>query len=523
MDIRCPSCSKLFRVADEKIAGKGIRFKCSKCTEVITITKDDFEMDLLARETDATETAPQQTLEPASRPSPPASPEPSSKPATPQTQTTPEPEAREYHPPQDPDIPPAGLTDFDFSEPHAAAAAAAHPEEGFGGQDFSFNVEPDGEAAPEVDISPEAAAEAEAALQFPDDLISEPTRKAAFGTPPAKEPQVAEDAASAHMNEQDSGPELAPQSPRPPSELQAEDDIDLGAALAMPKEPATVSEANTEPGPAAGAPQPKGPVITPELLAEMMKRSTSSKSAAESKPTSHVDEDMDLGSALAMPKTANTAEKEGTKTGSATAATMHDDGPSSSGKRAVLIGAIVLVLVAALAVLYYLGFLPGKKEPDTKQKPQQTPQTRTQPDRSKITPEGLAIADPSAFIDPERGDIVITGRIQNTTDRPKIGWYLVIEVRDAKEMVLTTARMLNGIQLYSKTELEALVKRGGKLEELQKKMASPGEGAVSPKGSVPFEVRVMDPPAGSARFLPTLQSFDTSSQAGSTRAGQGHP
>ena len=69
MDIRCPSCSKLFRVADEKISGKGIRFKCSKCAEVITITKDDFEMDLLAREDEVTGPVPRQPSGPATRPS----------------------------------------------------------------------------------------------------------------------------------------------------------------------------------------------------------------------------------------------------------------------------------------------------------------------------------------------------------------------------------------------------------------------------------------------------------------------
>ena len=49
METRCGNCNKLFRVADEKIAGSGIRFKCSRCGQVITITKDDLDMDLLAR------------------------------------------------------------------------------------------------------------------------------------------------------------------------------------------------------------------------------------------------------------------------------------------------------------------------------------------------------------------------------------------------------------------------------------------------------------------------------------------
>jgi len=50
MDIRCKTCSKLFRIADEKIAGKGIRFKCSQCGEVITVLREDLERDRMARE-----------------------------------------------------------------------------------------------------------------------------------------------------------------------------------------------------------------------------------------------------------------------------------------------------------------------------------------------------------------------------------------------------------------------------------------------------------------------------------------
>ena len=494
MDIRCPSCRKLFRVADEKISGKGIRFKCSKCAEIITITKDDFDMDVLAREDGTTEPVPQQPPKPATRPSPPTAPEPSIKPVPPQPMPSPEPEAREYQPPQEQDIPPAALSDFDFSEPHAAATAAAHPEEGLGGQDFSFNVEPEQDAVPEVEISPEAAAEAEAALQFPDDLISEPARKPVFGTPSTSPP--------------------AP-------ETQAEEEMDLGAALAIPKGPTAGSEpaaADQELDLGAAPAMPKGPVITPDLLASMMKRTAPDKSAAQAKAVSHADEDIDLGAALAIPKTPETAGKKEKGAGSKTAAVPRGAEAPLTGKRALVIGVIALVLVVVLAALYYYrGFLLGTNEQEALQKPQPT----SQPARQVITPEGLSLVDPVAFVDRERGDLVITGKVQNTTDKPKAGWYLVIEVRDAKEAALSTVRMLNGIQIYTKADQELLAKRGVKIDELQKRMASLEEGTISPKGSVPFEVRVMNPPAGSARFLPTLQAFDLSTLGEVTQEGMG--
>ncbi|MBS1242435.1 MAG: zinc-ribbon domain, partial [Nitrospirae bacterium] len=169
MNIRCPSCSKLFRVADEKIAGKGIRFKCSKCAEVITITKDDFEMDLLAREAEtiaptAQPSAPALKPVPPS-PSPPPTPQSNAQEYKPQEYRPPAEQPADERPAEDQQIPPVSLGDFDFSEPHAAASSAAHPAEGFGGPDFSFDASQE-QVAPEIEISPEAAAEAEAALQF---------------------------------------------------------------------------------------------------------------------------------------------------------------------------------------------------------------------------------------------------------------------------------------------------------------------------------------------------------------------
>jgi predicted Zn finger-like uncharacterized protein len=522
MDIRCPSCNKLFRVADEKIAGKGIRFKCSKCSEVITITKDDFEMDLLAREAEATEPVHLEAPQPATSPSPPTTPQPSIKPVPSQPILSAEPEAREYQPPQEHDIPPAALSDFDFSEPHAAATAAAHPEEGFGGQDFSFNAEPEQGSVLEAGTSLEGAAEGEAALQFPNDLVSEPKRKPVFGAPSVNEPATVLGSVLEQEQKPKTGPAFTPPSFKSAPDMQEEDEIDLGAALAMPKGPEENDPAATHQEPVLGTAQtlPKGPVITPELLAQMMKRSTGlNKSASQVKVVPHADEDTDLGAALAMPKTTGTAGKEEAEYDSKTDVGQNGFKSSLFGKRALVIGGIALVLVAVLAALYYQGFLWGKRE----QKALQKPQPVSQPARQTITPEGLSIVDPIAFIDTERGDLVITGKIQNATDKPKAGWYLVIEVRDAKEAVLSTVKMVNGVQIYSKAEHDILAKRGVKVEDLEKKITSSGEGMVSPKGSVPFEVRIMNPPAGSARFLPTLYSFELSSLVEGIKAAQGHP
>ena len=271
MDIRCGSCSKLFRVADEKIAGKGIRFKCTKCGEVITITKQDFEMDLLAREGGNEVTAVLQPTPAATPPQPsptPSPPEPEAREYQPQASPPQEPDAREYKPPE---APQAGLEDFDFSEPHDAAQHAQEPDAGLG--DFSFGDQafqeqqetPEGHEVPsgEVQLSEDEEKAAEDAFAFPTELISEPSRKAAFdatsseaqdtgsadaaaggGEPSettldlsgldAQAPDVAsrpEPAPSRKTGPVFTPPERRRQEPPPPQE----EELDLGAALSIPR------------------------------------------------------------------------------------------------------------------------------------------------------------------------------------------------------------------------------------------------------------------------------------------------
>jgi len=615
MDIRCPSCSKLFRVADEKIAGKGIRFKCSKCAEVITITKDDFEMDQLAREGDA--------VVPAAQPSAPAP-----KPVPPPAPPTPQPKAQEYkpqeyRPPADQpaaeqaaeeqqQIPPVALTDFDFSEPHAAAASAAQPEEGFGGAGFSFDTGQEQETTPEIEISPEAAAEAEAALQFPVDLISEPKRKPAFGTPSPEEQAQAPD-----------------RGPEPEPDLQAEPE-------ARP-EPQAVPELKMPPAPVREEPPKPGPVFTPPP-----------KQKPAPQPRQDNDEEMDLGAALRIPQAVVPSARQEKKaeqtlsagaqvdvhplaSGNATGAVaglgcavplvtlmtlgfgmmvqvmplvgslpllhlvallgsgiismsimigiMISVVQARAGKKLfflvnILIGTIfgagfgagesvmislvsgvglnmrlivanaimsaaaafvlsVLVVVArrimindkgetfsagltglqktglvvslvlVLFAVYETGTITGKMEQSVKEAGQKQGEL--------LNPAGLEITNAHGYIDPASGDLLVSGSIRNTTDKPKLGWYLVTEVRDAKEAVLATVQMLNGIQLYTDRDRELLARRGTKADDMQN-MNAFRDAMIPARGSVNFEVRVMNPPEGSAGFLPMLQTFDPATQ-----------
>lgn len=51
MEVRCGSCNKLFRVSDDKITGKGIKFACTRCNNSVKITKEEYDQHVLAQST----------------------------------------------------------------------------------------------------------------------------------------------------------------------------------------------------------------------------------------------------------------------------------------------------------------------------------------------------------------------------------------------------------------------------------------------------------------------------------------
>jgi hypothetical protein len=122
--------------------------------------------------------------------------------------------------------------------------------------------------------------------------------------------------------------------------------------------------------------------------------------------------------------------------------------------------------------------------------------------------EGLQLTNNlSGFID-TNGDLVITGVVENTSDKEKPVWYLVADVFDAQGKVLVQAKSLNGKQLYTSRDYDILAKRGVNVQELQTKNLQERGVPIPPKGVVNFEIRIMEPPVGIATFNATLQKFD---------------
>lgn len=51
MEVRCGACNKLFRVSDDKITGRGIKFPCTRCGEYVKITQEDLQNYTLSQST----------------------------------------------------------------------------------------------------------------------------------------------------------------------------------------------------------------------------------------------------------------------------------------------------------------------------------------------------------------------------------------------------------------------------------------------------------------------------------------
>jgi hypothetical protein len=167
---------------------------------------------------------------------------------------------------------------------------------------------------------------------------------------------------------------------------------------------------------------------------------------------------------------------------------------SGAGKKLLVIIAVlvVLVLAAGFGAKWYFG---------------KASQQVSDAVKAETSPEGLLIQNASGAIDPGNQDLVITGVIQNTTDKPRPAWYVVAEVYDAQNTVLVRAKMLSGKQIYTRRDYDILVKRGRNVQELKMKMQEPGT-VIPPKSTVNFEIRIIEPPVGIASFNATLQPFD---------------
>jgi hypothetical protein len=126
----------------------------------------------------------------------------------------------------------------------------------------------------------------------------------------------------------------------------------------------------------------------------------------------------------------------------------------------------------------------------------------------EVTPEGLQIMNASGGVDPVSGDLTISGVIENSTDNPRPAWYVVVDLLDAQGTTLMQAKLVSGKQFYTNRDMEILAKRGANVQELKMKQLQEQGIVVPARGSVSFEIRILEPPIGVANFNANLQPFD---------------
>ena len=618
MDIRCGSCNKLFRIADEKVAGKAVRFKCSRCGEIITISKKEPDTPSATAVEPSAPAVPPQVSSPSSAAAPAVSPAEKTPPQAAKQEYQPqEYQPQEYQAPE----PSGGMEDFDFSQPHEAAAAAVSEEESRGEGGFSFGAPGDetssglsGEG--DVAVSENEARETEASFQFPADVISEPARKSAFASAPdttedqeepGQEEPGQEERPSGEVNvpelgmAEDIASEASPDSPPVAVPLkdagidaaeteQSEDTIDLGQALAIPR------TADREDAPSVARSAPRAAVAASSDRTEdniglgsdervhplasgnvsgavsglgcglpvallllfgfgMMVKVVPMLSAL---PLYHLvivigtgifGISVMIGMVISIAQAQagrrlffllniligslfgalyGTGMNVVTSLASGAGVTVPGlvGGAASGGTIAFLLSILIVIvrriiyfskeesfgiplsvsqkvgiaasLLVVLGSLYAEGTLIGRMEQAT-----QEIQQRLDPG---INSDGLSVENPYGYIDASTGDLVVTGTVRNSLGQEKQGWYLEVGVYDKDQKLLATVRMLNGVQLLGRRDIETLVSRGQNADELRTRMEEALDGAVLPAhGSRDFEVRFLNPPAGMASFYPVLK------------------
>jgi zinc-ribbon domain len=120
---------------------------------------------------------------------------------------------------------------------------------------------------------------------------------------------------------------------------------------------------------------------------------------------------------------------------------------------------------------------------------------------------GLRLTSEAGVMETD-GDLLVTGVVENATDRERAAWYVVADIYDAKGAVMGTVKLLNGKQLYTRRDYDILAKRGENIQELKAKSLQNQGVVIPPRGSVKFEMRYLQPPSGIASFNAALQPFD---------------
>jgi predicted Zn finger-like uncharacterized protein len=466
MEIRCGKCNKLFRVADEKITGSGVKFACTKCGDTVKITSEEFSHYTLSKAAvtalDMFEPKPKAEMASMSE----QHTEAGQAPGDDVTAHIPP------SPPKDSDQSSSALPDF-LQEKEESVFSEPNPFEELPLREATrFEQEPPHENEPAFEIplpsepAPYTLAAPEKKAEHNPEAVVEPAKESVLESPiesvikPTIEPTIEATKEPAAIT-----PAIKP-TPQQKIPVEPEQKRDQGQptmpAAGLVTTPRTVPKTQPEQEepvikshvpeaqPAIGAEPSPAPPVVPHPMPEEESVEQIRREAAQEEP-------------------------------------------SHSGRMVLILLSVFLVLGAAGYGVYRF-VLPSLQEAE-------------RPAVVMTSTEGLRVVNPSGAIE-QNGDLLITGSVENLTDKERPGWYVVVDVYDANGKVLHKIRLLNGKQIYSSSDYDILSKRGVNVAELKAK-ALQSQGVVIPaKGSVPFEMRYLQPPVGIASFNATLQPFD---------------
>ncbi len=463
MEIRCGGCNKLFRVSDDKITGKGIKFACTRCGESVKITREDFDNYVLSQTAVSALDQFESKTKHVAMQAPGIEAKHAEGTEAVQPSVVSEANHAESMPvaPMTPDVPVSAAPDFlsepsifdeqsleadtgHILEPEPVAAEETRQFELQGEEKKDFKQEARAEANEEPKPEPE-----QKPVPIPE---PEPVSKKE-GTPepvpvPRQEPELWPKSVS--KPEPQPGPK-----PAAKSELKPQPAQELKVAPAIPARP--------EPKP-AGPPRPE-PV-----------RKAVAGVAASAGMSAPVKKEPARPAAAIPPVTVIGASPTQ---------------PARSG-RIVLLISIIVIMLAGAGVFYYL----------------RASQRTASDSTSTMTPiTGLRIVSAAGSME-ANGDLLIAGEIENTTDGEQRAWYIVVDVFDASGTVINKLRMVNGKQLFTRNDYDIMARRGMNVKELKAQALAHQGTVIPPKGKVPFEIRYLQPPIGVASFNTTLQPFD---------------
>ncbi len=471
MEIRCGGCNKLFRVSDDKITGKGVKFACTRCGEYVKITREDFDNYALSQtavtaldqfESKAKHAAMQAPGTEAKHAEETAAVQPSvvseashaeSMPVAPKTPDVPVSAAPDFLQEQT-TVPPSELSVFDEQPLQADTGHVLEPEPVAAEETKLFELQREENKDYKQETRAEAKEEPKPEPEQNPVPIPEPepvSKKEQTPEPmpvPKPEPKLGPKPVSK--------PEPQPEpKPTAKSDLKPQPAPELKVAPTMPARP---------------EPKPAGP-LRPEPV-----RKAAAGIAASAGMSVPVKKEPARPAASAPPVTVIGASPTQ---------------PSHSG-RIVLVISIIVIMLAGAGVFYYL---------------RSSQRTVSDSTSTMTSIMGLRILSAAGSMEPN-GDLLIAGEIENATDREQRAWYIVVDVFDASGTVINKLRLVNGKQFFTRNDYDIMARRGMNVKELKAQALAQQGAVIPPKGKVPFEIRYLQPPIGVASFNTTLQPFD---------------